>query len=74
MSKGNIISIELVSGDSPVPVGEVTFQTSRGIRVYSYVGPAAVAILGGDDPRTTQEYGLCRVPNRDSGQPETSLR
>ncbi len=52
MSKANIIS------KAPIPIGEggivlyVTFSVNhgKGTLTYMYVGPAAAAILGGDDP------------------------
>lgn len=55
MSTGNIISIEQVEIPLPeleeVPLGVVvTFKTRQGERAYLYVGPAASAILAGDDP------------------------
>lgn len=55
MSTGNIVSIEQVEIPVPelaeVPLGVVvTFKTRQGERAYLYVGPAAYAILDGDDP------------------------
>ena len=56
MSKANIIS------KVPIPLGEagimlyVTFSVNhgKGTLTYMYVGPAAEAILGGEDPARYQ--------------------